>query len=98
MILEWHKEAVRDLDRLFYFLYEDSPLAAIQAIDTIEQGSDILLDHPNSGINMQDGTHRQELFIPFNKGSYILRYRVDNEKNIIVILRVWHSKEDRPHY
>ena len=98
MILEWHKESKNDLDRLFYFLYEDSPHTAIEAVDAIEQGSDILLDHPNSGVDMRDNTGRQELFIPFGKGSYILRYRIDNEKNTIVVLRVWHSKEDRPHY
>jgi len=95
MILEWHKKADRDLDRLFYFLYEKTPPAAEKAIDAIEQGADFLLDNSDCGIDMRDGTQRQELFIPFGKGAYVLRYKVDAEKNIIVILRVWHSKEER---
>ena len=42
---------------------------------------------------MEDGARRQ-IFIHFGAGAYVIRYRSDNEQNV-VILRVWHSRERR---
>lgn len=43
---------------------------------------------------MPDETGRRELVVPFGVRSYVLRYIIDNDGNV-VILRVWHSREDR---
>jgi len=40
---------------------------------------------------MDDGSNRRELILQFGSGAYVLRYVLDG--NIIVIIRVWHSKE-----
>ncbi len=42
---------------------------------------------------MNDGTGRRELFIPFGPGAYVLRYIFDQD--IVVIIRAWHSRENR---
>jgi hypothetical protein len=42
---------------------------------------------------MHDDTDRRELFLPFGTGGYVLRYITDME--VIVIIRAWHSKEQR---
>jgi plasmid stabilization system protein ParE len=52
-----------------------------------------LLDHPRIGRRMDDETERRELILPFRAGAYVLRYRIEGET--IVILRVWHGREDR---
>jgi len=43
---------------------------------------------------MDDGSERRELIMQFGSGAYVLRYVLDG--NLIIILRVWHSRELRP--
>jgi plasmid stabilization system protein ParE len=33
--------------------------------------------------------------VPFGKGAYILRYRVEEAKDAIFVVRIWHSRERR---
>jgi plasmid stabilization system protein ParE len=40
-----------------------------------------------------EGTDRREVLAPFGGGAYVLRYRVDADA--VVIVRVWHSREER---
>jgi plasmid stabilization system protein ParE len=42
---------------------------------------------------MHDRTDRRELFQPFGRGGYVLRYMIRNQT--VVIIRVWHAKEWR---
>jgi plasmid stabilization system protein ParE len=37
----------------------------------------------------------RELIVPFGSGAYVIRYRVDRERNAVVIARVWHGRERR---
>jgi hypothetical protein len=43
---------------------------------------------------MQDGSGRRELIVRFGAGAFVLRYMKDSE-SAPVIIRVWHSLEDR---
>lgn len=92
--VRWLPEAVADLDRLFQFLKEKNPSAARRAAGTIRQGADLLRSAPEIGRPMADGTGRRELVVPFASGGYVLRYRIDNDR-AVVIIRVWHGREDR---
>ena len=67
--------------------------AAKKAAQVILRGSSLLEDTPRLGRPMADGTERRELFIPFGSGFYVLRYFLAND--IVVIVRVWHGREDR---
>lgn len=91
--LRWLPEALDDLQRRHRFLREMSPDAARRASVAILDGADLLMEHPRIGKPLDD--ERRDWFIPFGVGSYVLRYRLDDEKNPVVI-RVWHSREDRP--
>jgi len=42
---------------------------------------------------MPDETGRRELFMAFGAGAYVLRYMP--EKTGVVVIRVWHSREER---
>ncbi|MBR8838912.1 MAG: type II toxin-antitoxin system RelE/ParE family toxin [Stigonema ocellatum SAG 48.90 = DSM 106950] len=53
----------------------------------------MLADFPAIGKPINDGTGRREVFLPFGAGNYVLRYKVEHQ--IIVIIRVWHSRENR---
>uniref|UniRef100_UPI00402B47DB type II toxin-antitoxin system RelE/ParE family toxin n=1 Tax=Methylomonas sp. PHL2-19 TaxID=3438878 RepID=UPI00402B47DB len=89
----WLPDALMDVERLRAFLQEKNPKAAARAGQTLRDGARYLAGFPEVGRPMNDGSERRELFLPFGAGAYVLRYRIDGE--IIVIIRVWHSKEMR---
>lgn len=89
----WLPEAIEDLERLHAFLTSKNPEAATKAAAVILKGAALLSDFPEMGKPMNDGTERRELFEPFGGGSYVLRYKI--EEGYVVIIRVWHSKEQR---
>jgi toxin ParE1/3/4 len=90
--IKWHARAVTDLDRLREFLFAKNPVTAARAVKAIIQGTTLLEKTPNLGRPMADGSKRRELFMPFGAGSYVLRYFIREET--VVIVRVWHSRED----
>lgn len=89
----WLPEAIEDLVRLHAFLSSKNAEVAKRAATIILKGADLLSDFPEIGKPMLDGTERRELFEPFGDGSYVLRYKIENDQ--VVIIRVWHSKECR---
>ena len=93
MELIWLPETQEDIQRLFDFLVRVNPEAAARAIRLIQQGADALLEHPEMGRPMDDDTRRRELFLPFGASAYVLRYRLEGET--IVVIRVWHGREEQ---
>jgi plasmid stabilization system protein ParE len=89
----WRERALEDVDRLYNFLFDKSQEAAAKAAQVILRGSLLLEDSPRLGRPMADDTQRRELFIPFGSGFYVLRYFRTGDT--VVIVRVWHSLEDR---
>ncbi|MEE8058485.1 MAG: type II toxin-antitoxin system RelE/ParE family toxin [Pseudomonadales bacterium] len=97
MKLVYLPETDKDLDRLYDFLIENatSLKTADKALLRIKQGVNALVHDPELGIDMEDDTGRRELTLSFGKGAYIVRYFLEYEYKKILILRIWHSKEDR---
>lgn len=91
--IRWLPEALADAERLLGFIKDKSPSAAAQAARTIQKGARLLANFPEMGRPMFDNSGRRELFLSFGAGGYVLRYLLDG--NAVVILRVWHSKEQR---
>ena len=89
----WLPEALQDVARLYEFLAEKSPEAACKAADRIGYVARQLEHFPELGQPMEDGARRQ-VFLHFGAGAYVIRYRRDNEGNVVVV-RVWHSREQR---
>ncbi len=92
--IKWLPEALADVERLHTFLKDKNPQAAARAARAILEGAELLKTSPNIGRPMQDDTERRELFISFAAGAYVLRYMQENG-NTVVIIRVWHSRENR---
>ena len=100
MKLVFLPEASDDINRLFEFLLTtDRPVSAqkaMMAIDEgINEGINLLLDNPEIGVQMEHAPNYRQLFVPFGKSAYVLRYRVDTLKNMLVIVRIWHGRETR---
>lgn len=95
MELVFLPEAELDIDCLYDFLILENPLATKEAMLAIDSGSQMLEKFPELGKPMEDNSERRELFIPYGKSVYVLRYRIDTENEMIVVLRVWHGREKR---
>jgi len=90
--MKWLPEALEDLERLHQYLVTVSPEAAQRAAKAILDGADQLEANPMIGRPQQSGA--RDWFVPFGVAAYVLRYRLD-EQGSPVVLRVWHSREDR---
>ncbi|HTE58428.1 MAG TPA: type II toxin-antitoxin system RelE/ParE family toxin [Verrucomicrobiae bacterium] len=89
----WRERALGDIDRLYNFLFDKNEETAAKAAQVILRGSSLLEQSPRLGRPMADGTGRREIFIPFGAGFYVLRYFLADD--IVVIIRVWHGRENR---
>jgi Plasmid stabilization system protein len=90
----WLPAALEDIARLYDFLAEKNPEAARNAALCIKAAARQLEAFPESGAPMKDHSERREIFAAFGSGGYVLRYRLNQSGNVVVI-RVWHTREAR---
>ena len=96
MKLVFLPEAEQDIERLFNFLMDaDRPRSAQKAMLAIDEGIRLLLNNHDIGVTMPERPDYQQLFVPFGKSAYVLRYRIDTAKQVLVIVRIWHGREER---
>lgn len=88
----WLPDAAKDVARLREFIQNKNPSAAARAARRIQEATQILGDNPQAGKPAEDLLPYRELFVPFGQGNYIIRYREENQR--VVIVRVRHSKEE----
>ena len=87
-------EAIADLDRLRAFLAGKNPAAAQRAAATIIAAIQSLDTSPDRG--RPTGTAGvRELIVPFGHSAYVLRYSHGPGANEVLILRIWHGREQR---
>lgn len=88
----WLTAATKDAVRLFYFLEKKDAEAARRMLQLLEEGAEFLTGSPRIGMPVGDG--RREFYMQFGGGYYVLRYMLDPEENVVIV-RTWHSREDR---
>jgi plasmid stabilization system protein ParE len=93
MRLLWSPDAVHDLQRLRQFIEPANKSAAQRAMARIRQIAAALIAEPKIGRIVEDIPDMRELISHFGGGAYVLRYRIYSE--VIVIARIWHSREQR---
>ena len=91
MKLAFSDDAIADIVRLREFLGPVAPDAARKAVDAIIEGCEALSTFPARGRLRDDGS--RQLVIPFGARAYIARYRIDEELQQVVVLRVRHGRE-----
>ncbi len=87
-------EAIADLDRLRAFLADKNPAAAQRAVDTIVAKMQSLDTSPDRGQPI-GSTGVRELTAPFGHSAYVIRYAHLPESDNVLILRIWHGREQR---
>jgi plasmid stabilization system protein ParE len=93
--IEWLPESTKDVARLREFIKKENPHAVKNAGLRILGAVDLLTKNPEAGMPSpdEDCEEFRDLYAPFGKGGYTIRYRI--KQQIIVIVRVWHSREER---
>jgi plasmid stabilization system protein ParE len=87
-------EAAADLDRLRAFLADKSPDAAQRAAASLIRAMQSLDTFPDRGRPTGiEGV--RELIVPFGKSAYVLRYSHLANTAEVVVLRIWHGREQR---
>lgn len=96
MKLAFSREARSDLVRLRAFIAEHDPAAAQRAGRRLVRGVGRLLRHPRLGkrVTAAPGEPAPEEIRDWLVGDYVVRYLIANDR--IIVLRVWHGKEQRP--
>lgn len=89
MNLQFTHHAQRDLIRLREFIAEKNPTAARRISQRLRKSIHRLIEQPEMGVNVSELPGVQELI----SGDYVVRYAVLDDG--VVILRIWHEKEDR---
>ena len=80
----------RDLERIYRFLILAYPKTKALAAKQIKQTISPIKRSPTIGFPNKEF---REVISPFGKGSFVLRYRI--RKNDLVLLHIWHDKENR---
>jgi plasmid stabilization system protein ParE len=88
-------EADQDIDRLYSFLAGRNSSAARKAMLAIDNAIDRLQESPHIGTVMRERTGDRQVFIPFGNSAYVLRYRLDEVLDTLIVVRVWHGRESR---
>lgn len=91
--------ALDDLARVFRFLAEHDPAAAVASASAIRSAVEMLAQHPYAGRRVE-GVQREvrELVISFGKTGYVALYRFIPVKGEVRILALRHQRElDFPH-
>ena len=90
--VELRPGARRDLLRLETFLAKMSPPAAERRMAWLQSELQALGAEPQRGRHFS--RQRFELVLRYRRASYIVRYRVTDDK--VTITRIFHGREDRP--
>lgn len=93
MALLWTEFAKDDLQRLYNFIADYNLEAAEAAIELIFTEGNRLLEFPEIGKMMDDNETFREWIFQFGSRGYALQYEVRG--NRVILLRIWHGREDR---
>ena len=91
MRVKWTSKALSDLVRLYEFLAEKNKQAAAHTVQSLSAAPDRLLEQARIGEKLDEFDPREVRRIVV--GRYEMRYEI--QEAIIIVLRIWHTREDR---
>ena len=91
---ELSRRALADSKRLHDFLAQKNPLAAQRAINALLEAMQSLEVFPERG-RPTDAPGIRELLVRFGSSSYVIRYEYSRDTDTLIVLRMWHGREDR---
>jgi len=93
--IDWLPGASQDMLRLRQFLEKENQSVVKKASQRILSAVNLLITSPEVGMPSPDEDCEafRDLYVPFGRGGYTIRYRLTQQT--ILIVRVWHSREQR---
>jgi plasmid stabilization system protein ParE len=93
-VVTWSPPALADLDHQYQFLVKIDPEIAATTIQEIVQFGKSLTKNPQRGTPINDTPGLRKLLVPLGKYGYIIHYILLDEE--VLILRVYHGRQNRP--
>ena len=93
MIVEWSSSALADLDRFAVFLQDRFPSLTSTIASALIEKSEQLRENPQLGRPVAGNAAFRQLTLYALRAAYVLQYEIHS--NRIVILRIFHGREDR---
>lgn len=90
MRVEWSDEALTDRVAIIDYLLPRNPHAAKRILLRLIDATTDLAMFPNIGRESTDNTREWVIVHP-----YVLLYEVEEENQIVRVLRIWHMSQDR---
>lgn len=90
--LLFSESMLADMDRLVSFLMTQNISAALNTFDIINNGLQLLKQHPEIGRLVE--SEKRELVISRGNTGYIALYHFDPLEEVVVILAMRHQRED----
>ncbi|MEH1912405.1 MAG: type II toxin-antitoxin system RelE/ParE family toxin [Nostoc sp.] len=90
----WTETAINDLNRHYDFIKLNNADAAARAIQAIVSSGESLQHNARRGAILDEIQGLRKLLVPFSKYGFIIHYVILEDD--VVILRVYHGRENRP--
>ena len=90
----WTQKAIADVDRYIEYLNALSPQAAQKAARKIRHAGNSLANNPRRCPAIQNAQGLRKMNLSVGKYGMVIHYIVFEEE--VIILRVYHGREDRP--
>jgi len=91
MEILWSARASKDIERIYWRIRKDNPIAAREVLKTLYDGCSVLREFPNRG-RMGRMKGRRELV--FASLPYIVVYQIT--ERAVEISRIYHASQDWP--
>ncbi|WP_414549632.1 type II toxin-antitoxin system RelE/ParE family toxin [Anabaena sp. CCY 0017] len=90
----WTETAITDLNRHYDFIALSNADAAARAIQAIVTSGGSLQQNPSRGAIVDEIAGLRKLLVAFGKYGFIIHYVI--LENDVIILRIYHGRENRP--
>jgi addiction module RelE/StbE family toxin len=90
----WTETAINDLNRHYDFIKLNDADRAARVVQKIVSYGESLEQNPRRGAILDEIAGLRKLLVPFGKYGYIIHYFI--LENEVIILRVYHGRENRP--
>ncbi len=90
----WTETAIDDLNRYYDFIKLNNADAATLAVQAIVTSGESLQQNPRRGAIVDEIAGLRKLLVSFGKYGFIIHYVILEDD--VVILRVYHRRENRP--
>lgn len=93
--IEWEMKALEDRAHHYKYLYDNAtPLTADTVDEKIQEAANNLTLFPNIGKPADKGRKGRTYHVP--KTRYLIYYVVNENSNKVLVLRVFHSRQQHP--